>query len=208
MRTTALVFDSMRACWSRLFSNAVPRSLIQHIDCRGAQISQSCSASLHSLFPAQGSQLRSVWGARDLLGSEASERVEARGRPAVGRCADINYERTCSQLKLLKRWRNCDFSNLPVEVCGNSSRKTKSSGSCHLANLSHRKMRNSSLETRAPSCSTTQASGRSCHLGCGIATTAASLIAGCPTNAFSRSTELIHSPPDLIRSLVRSVIFM
>ena len=27
-------------------------------------------------------------------------------------------------------------------------------------------------------------------------------------SAFSRSTELIHSPPDLIRSLVRSVIFM
>ena len=38
------------------------------------------------------------------------------------------------------------------------------------------------------------------------AITAASAIAPCPINAFSRSTELIHSPPDLIRSLVRSVM--
>src|SRR5258707_14491126 len=54
---------------------------------------------------------------------------------------------------------------------------------------------------------TTRARGRSCHFGCGTAMTAASRIAECPTNAFSRSTELIHSPPDLIRSFRRSVIF-
>ena len=52
------------------------------------------------------------------------------------------------------------------------------------------------------------ASGRSSHFSCRAAITAASLTAGWPMSAFSRSTELIHSPPDLIRSLVRSVIFM
>ncbi len=38
--------------------------------------------------------------------------------------------------------------------------------------------------------------------------TAASATAGCATAAFSRSIELIHSPPDLITSLERSVICM
>ena len=51
-----------------------------------------------------------------------------------------------------------------------------------------------------------QASGRSLHLSSGMAMTAASATAGCAISAFSRSTELIHSPPDLIRSLVRSVM--
>ena len=36
--------------------------------------------------------------------------------------------------------------------------------------------------------------------------TAASLTAGWAMITFSRSTELIHSPPDLIRSLVRSAM--
>jgi hypothetical protein len=39
-------------------------------------------------------------------------------------------------------------------------------------------------------------------------TTAASFTAGWLMIAFSRSTEEIHSPPDLIRSLVRSAIRM
>ena len=51
-----------------------------------------------------------------------------------------------------------------------------------------------------------QASGRSLHLGSGMAITAASATSGWAIRAFSRSTELIHSPPDLIRSLVRSVM--
>ena len=38
--------------------------------------------------------------------------------------------------------------------------------------------------------------------------TAASATAGCATATFSRSIELIHSPPDLITSLERSVICM
>ena len=37
-------------------------------------------------------------------------------------------------------------------------------------------------------------------------TTAASFTFGWAMSTFSRSTELIHSPPDLMRSLVRSAI--
>ena len=39
-----------------------------------------------------------------------------------------------------------------------------------------------------------------------MAMTAASATAGWAMRAFSRSTELIHSPPDLIKSLVRSLM--
>ena len=38
--------------------------------------------------------------------------------------------------------------------------------------------------------------------------TAASFTAGWPITAFSKSTELIHSPPDLIKSLLRSTSLM
>ena len=55
---------------------------------------------------------------------------------------------------------------------------------------------------------TTTAKGRSPHSGCGTATTAASATSGWPIKAFSRSTELIHSPPELIKSCFRSTIFM
>ncbi len=53
--------------------------------------------------------------------------------------------------------------------------------------------------------STTATSGRSSHLGSGTPMTAASMTSGCPMTAFSRSTDEIHSPPDLMMSLVRSV---
>ena len=52
------------------------------------------------------------------------------------------------------------------------------------------------------------ASGRSPHRGWATATTAASFTAGWPISAFSSSTEEIHSPPDLTRSLVRSASLM
>ena len=42
--------------------------------------------------------------------------------------------------------------------------------------------------------------------GCGRPITAASAISGWPMAAFSRSIELIHSPPDLITSLLRSTM--
>jgi hypothetical protein len=40
--------------------------------------------------------------------------------------------------------------------------------------------------------------------GCGIATTQAICTPGSAASAFSRSTELIHSPPLLIKSFERS----
>ena len=73
-------------------------------------------------------------------------------RPSVAKMdsrkgAPGSQESMFPQLKLLNCRRNCDFSNFPVEVCGNSARKTKLSGSCHLANRSPRKVRSSSWET-------------------------------------------------------------
>ena len=55
---------------------------------------------------------------------------------------------------------------------------------------------------------TAYTTGRSSHLGCGRPITAASRIFGWAITAFSSSTEEIHSPPDLITSLVRSTICM
>ena len=46
-------------------------------------------------------------------------------------------------------------------------------------------------------------SGRSSHFGWAMPITAASAIAGWATAMFSRSIELIHSPPDLMTSLER-----
>jgi len=55
---------------------------------------------------------------------------------------------------------------------------------------------------------TMQASGRSTQRSCGTAITAASSTLGWPMMVVSMSTLEIHSPPDLMRSLVRSVIWM
>ena len=57
-----------------------------------------------------------------------------------------------------------------------------------------------------PSRSTIAASGRSPQRSSGMAITAASATAGWAMSRFSRSTEEIHSPPDLTRSLDRSQI--
>ena len=56
--------------------------------------------------------------------------------------------------------------------------------------------------------STTQHSGRSCHFSSGTAITAASKTAGWAMTVTSSSTELIHSPPDLMTSFVRSLTTM
>ena len=60
----------------------------------------------------------------------------------------------------------------------------------------------------APGFGTTISSGRSSHFGWAMPITAASATSGWPTAMFSRSIEEIHSPPDLITSLARSVICM
>src|SRR5215472_1025132 len=96
------------------------------------------------------------------------------------------------------------FSSFPVEVCGRLFTNTKSSGSCHFANLELRNSHSCSAVTWAPSFNVTTARGRSCHFGCCTAITPASRTAGWLISVFSRSTELIHSPPDFTRSLLRS----
>ena len=56
-------------------------------------------------------------------------------------------------------------------------------------------------------CGTACPTGDACSAGvCGTAITAASCTAGCDSAMCSRAIELIHSPPDLIMSLPRSVI--
>ena len=80
------------------------------------------------------------------------------------------------------------------------------SGSCHLAKSRLRCSRRSSGLACWPSRRTTTASGRSPQRSSGIAITAASATAGWAISRFSRSTEEIHSPPDLTRSLERSQI--
>ena len=83
---------------------------------------------------------------------------------------------------------------------------TTSSGSHHLATRPSRYSMTSSRLSSAPGLTTTQASGRSLHLGWLTPITAASATSGWPMIAFSSSTELIHSPPDFTTSLVRSTI--
>mmetsp|Transcript_14548 Transcript_14548/g.36955 ORF Transcript_14548/g.36955 Transcript_14548/m.36955 type:complete len:270 (-) Transcript_14548:781-1590(-) len=60
----------------------------------------------------------------------------------------------------------------------------------------------------APGASMMMATGRSSHLGCGIATTAAIATSSNAEMWFSMSIEEIHSPPDLITSFDRSVMTM
>src|SRR6476660_2021897 len=79
------------------------------------------------------------------------------------------------------------------------------SGSCQEANCAARNSRSSAAPAVCPSRTTTLASGRSPQRSSGTPTTHASSTAGCAISAFSSSTELIHSPPDLITSLARSV---
>src|SRR5882762_7868638 len=112
----------------------------------------------------------------------------------------------CSHFQLANCSRRASFLNLPTEVRGMVSMKTKASGSCHLANVCERKARSSCGVALAPSFRTMAASGRSCHFGCGMPTTHASLSACLPFNVFSMSTELIHSPPDFTKSFARSTI--
>src|SRR3979490_1380791 len=102
--------------------------------------------------------------------------------------------------------RRTFLSNFPTLVLGTSSTNANSSGSHHLATRPRRCSSRSSAVVLAPSRSTTQHRGRSAQRSSGLAITAASITSGCDMTSFSSSTEEIHSPPDLITSLARSVI--
>ena len=95
---------------------------------------------------------------------------------------------------------------MPTAVFGISSTNSNVSGSQNLAKFGARNSRSSSAVAVLPSRQTQTAIGRSSHFSCGIAITAASAIAGWAIRAFSRSTDEIHSPPDLITSFERSLI--
>jgi catechol 2,3-dioxygenase len=104
------------------------------------------------------------------------------------------------------RARSTFLSNLPTAVFGISVTNVQFSGTCQRATLPARKAASSAPSALAPARSTTQASGRSPQRLSGIPITAASCTAGCAISSFSSSTEEIHSPPDLITSLIRSVM--
>src|ERR1035437_9960157 len=103
------------------------------------------------------------------------------------------------------RLRSTFLSNLPTLVLGTSSMNAQRSGTCHRATLVPRNSLSPAASMREAGARTTVASGRSPHLSSGAPTTEASSTSGCAIRAFSRSTEEIHSPPDLITSLARSV---
>ena len=92
-------------------------------------------------------------------------------------------------------------------VRGISSMNSKRSGICHLAYCWARWALRSSGSTVWSSRTTITASGRSPQRSSGMAMTAASATPSWAISRFSRSTEEIHSPPDLTRSLERSQIF-
>ena len=103
------------------------------------------------------------------------------------------------------RGRTTFLSNLPTLVFGTASMNAQRSGSCQRATVRGEEVAQLRGGRRAPSRSTTVASGRSPHRSSGTPTTQASSTAGWAISAFSSSTEEIHSPPDLITSLARSV---
>jgi hypothetical protein len=100
------------------------------------------------------------------------------------------------------------FSTFPVAPSGMLSTNVTSSGVHHLAILPSKNARSSSRFTSAPGFLVTTSSGRSSHFGCLTPMHAAIATAGWAIAMFSRSIEPIHSPPDLMTSLLRSVICM
>src|SRR5207244_13292310 len=111
-----------------------------------------------------------------------------------------------SSVPSLRLVRRTFLSNLPTLVLGISARNANSSGSHHLATRPRRCSTMSAAVVEAPSRTTTQHSGRSAQRSSGLAITAASITSGCDMTSFSSSTDEIHSPPDLIMSLDRTVI--
>ncbi|GER27232.1 amp-dependent synthetase and ligase [Striga asiatica] len=94
-----------------------------------------------------------------------------------------------------------------LDVLGSSSTNATFFGTMNPGSLSRQcRTISASLTSGSPFCSFTKAHGLSPHLGCGIATTAASTTIGCSYNAASTSTLLMFSPPDMITSFNRSLI--
>src|ERR1017187_142379 len=109
---------------------------------------------------------------------------------------------------LAYRARSTFLSSFPTLVLGTSSINAQRSGNHQRATRAARKSRSCSIVADAPGFITTHASGRSSQRSSGTPITTASSTSGCAIRWFSSSIEEIHSPPDLITSLARSVIWM
>src|SRR5215213_5354 len=144
-------------------------------------------------------------GAGELLGRRGAE---ARGPARDEERLALDPQEPLGTAALANWSRSAVFRNLPTAVLGISSTNSYRSGSHHFAYFPLRWSVSCSGVALCPGLRTTTASGRSCHFGSGIAITAASATAGCAISAFSRSTDEIHSPPDLMTSLERSLIWM
>src|SRR5262245_45550084 len=135
-----------------------------------------------------------------------SPRRHPRRKRECGRRTQVSSCHHSASLWSANLARRSFLEILPVAVIGRASTNTTSSGSCHLAIFEPSVSRISALVGLAPGAFTTTSSGRSCHLGCGTPITAQLAMPLQAMAAFSTSMELIHSPPDLTRSLVRSTI--
>ena len=132
---------------------------------------------------------------------------------AAGGCcrpaAQPSYSRTISSSPFRICCRMTFLSNLPTLVLGISDTRAIASGNQKRGNFGARCWRTSCSEMPSSRpCGTMTANGRSPHFSSGRATNAVSRMLVCDKSVFSSSTEEIHSPPLLIRSLVRSVIRM
>ena len=137
---------------------------------------------------------------RPLLPEKQAAEVRGRGRL-------YRLTRSTGRSPAASRVRRTFLSNLPTAVFGISATNAQFSGTCQRATpLPPRKSASSAASALAPGRSTTQASGRSPQRSSWIPITAASCTAGCAISRFSRSTEEIHSPPDLMTSLIRSLM--
>src|SRR6202161_2969768 len=100
------------------------------------------------------------------------------------------------------------LSNLPTLVLGISVIKVHWSGSHQRGTRPTKKSTRSDGDGARPGFETTATKGRSDHFGSGTAMTVASNASGGAITACSSSPDEIHSPPDLITSLVRSEMVM
>ncbi len=128
----------------------------------------------------------------------------SRCRPAIGIWRwGRSGRRQLVALELLAQLGLQDLAGAP---CGISSTNDDVVGHPPFGDLAVEEFEQLLLGRRRRRARTTISSGRSSHFGCGTPMTAASATAGWPMAAFSSSIELIHSPPDLMTSLRRSMI--
>src|SRR3954471_23833576 len=103
--------------------------------------------------------------------------------------------------------RSSNFWILPVEVLGNSP-NTTAFGTLKPARCFLQCATMSAAVTFAPAFSSTKAQGVSPHFGSGLATTAAASTSGWRYSTSSTSIDEMFSPPEMMMSLLRSLILM